>query len=184
MGRFHGKEPGPQISLASRHNLSHVCDLATKEGRHPAGFRARTNLLEMRRYALVAIGGGLGSLLRFAIAQWMAGMPVWSPLSVLLINVSGCFLISFLNFVSDPAGEIYLGPNSRVFLMVGICGGYTTFSTFSLISFNALRHNAGTDLWLNIGLSHLLCLLAIWIGALVASIFPQAVATITRWLRS
>jgi fluoride exporter len=140
--------------------------------------------LEMRRYALVAIGGGFGSLLRFAIAQWMAPMPVWSPLSILLINVSGCFLIAFLNFVSDPAGEIYLGPNSRVFLMVGVCGGYTTFSTFSLISFNALRHNTVLDLWLNIGLSHLLCLLAVWAGALVASGLPRAVATVARWLRS
>ena len=140
--------------------------------------------LEMRRYALVAIGGGFGSLLRFAIAQWMAPMPVWSPLSILLINVSGCFLIAFLNFVSDPAGEIYLGPNSRVFLMVGVCGGYTTFSTFSLISFNDLRHSAAIDLWLNIGLSHLLCLLAIRAGGIVASGFPQALATITGWLRS
>jgi fluoride exporter len=138
----------------------------------------------MRRYALVGIGGGLGSLLRFGIAQWMATMPVWPPLSILFINISGCFLISLLNFVSDPSGEIYLGPNSRIFLMVGVCGGYTTFSTFSLISFNALRHAAVTDLWLNIGLSHLLCLLAIWGGAVVASRFPQALATVTRWLRN
>jgi fluoride exporter len=132
----------------------------------------------------VGIGGGLGSLLRFGIAQWMATMPVWPPLSILFINISGCFLISLLNFVSDPSGEIYLGPNSRIFLMVGVCGGYTTFSTFSLISFNALRHAAVTDLWLNIGLSHLLCLLAIWGGAVVASRFPQALATVTRWLRN
>ena len=138
----------------------------------------------MRKYGLVAVGGGLGSLLRFAITQWMAPMPIWPLASILLINVTGCFLISFLNFVSDPGGEIYLGPNSRIFLLGGICGGYTTFSTFSLISFNAARQRAFLELWLNIGLSHLLCLLAVWLGAIVAARFPQTVAALVRWLRS
>src|SRR5260370_31386421 len=89
----------------------------------------------MRKYGLVALGGGLGSLIRFGITQWMAPLPVWPFLAILLINVTGCFLISLLNFLSDPSGEIYLGPNSRVFLLVGICGGFPPPTPSFLVSF-------------------------------------------------
>ena len=138
----------------------------------------------MRRYYLVAIGGGIGSLVRFGITQFMAPMAVWAPLSILIINASGCFIISFLNFVSDPSGNIYLGPRSRLFLLVGFCGGYTTFSSFSLISFNAVRQGILWDLWLNIGLSQLLCLLSVWLGAIVAAPFPRVLRRVLRLLRS
>jgi fluoride exporter len=110
-------------------------------------------------------------------------MTVWTPLSILIINVTGCFAISFFNFVSDPSGDIYLGPRSRLFLLVGVCGGYTTFSSFSLISFHAARQGAFTDLWFNIGLSHVLCLLSIWIGAIIAAPFPHASRAVLRALR-
>ena len=138
----------------------------------------------MRRYYLVAIGGGIGSLVRFGVTQFMAPMAVWAPLSILIINTSGCFVISFLNFVSDPSGNIYLGPRSCLFLLVGFCGGYTTFSSFSLISFNAVRHGVLLDLWLNIGLSHILCLLSVWLGAIVAAPFPRVLRRVARLLRS
>jgi CrcB protein len=122
--------------------------------------------------------------MRYTIAQWVSSMPVWTPLAILIINVSGCFVLSFLNFVSDPSGDIYLGPHSRLFLLVGACGGYTTFSSFSLISFNAARHGAFVDLGLNIALSHLLCLFGVWLGAIVAAPFPHASRAVLRALRS
>jgi fluoride exporter len=138
----------------------------------------------MRKYFLLSIGGGVGSLMRFAITEWMSRFVVWTPLAILIVNVTGCFAISFLNFVSDPSGEIYLGPRSRVFLLVGVCGGYTTFSSFSLISFNAARHGALVDLSLNMGLSQVLCLFGIWMGAMIAIPFPHALRAALRLLRS
>lgn len=111
-------------------------------------------------------------------------MKVWTPLPLLIENVSGCFIISFLNFVSDPAGEFYLGPRSRLFLMVGFCGGYTTFSTFSLLSFDAIRQSRLLDFWLNIGLSHAFCLLGVWLGYQIGRPFPHLIIKLVRLLRS
>ena len=138
----------------------------------------------MRRYWLVALGGGIGTLMRFGISEWVATMRLWAPLAVLAINVFGCFLISFLNFVSDPSGDIYLGPRSRLFLMFGFCGGYTTFSSFSLLSFDALRHADFLDLWLNVGLFHALCLLGIGLGYFIARPFPHLLFKFHNLLRS
>ncbi len=138
----------------------------------------------MRGYFLVAVGGGIGSLARFALAQWLAPLTGWSPFPILAINATCCFIISFLNFVSDSGGDIYLGPNSRIFLLIGFCGGYTTFSSFSLISYLALRQGDSLDLWLNIAGSHLLCLAGIALGFLAARPFPLMFKWLRRILRS
>src|SRR6266481_5684766 len=107
----------------------------------------------MRRYWLVAIGGGIGTLMRFGISEWINGKSLWNPLAILIINVSGCFLISFLSFVSDPSGEFYLGPRSRIFLVVGVCGGLTTFSSFSLQNWNLILSGRWGSAFTNIVVS-------------------------------
>ncbi|MEA3205453.1 MAG: fluoride exporter [Verrucomicrobiota bacterium] len=134
----------------------------------------------MKSYFLVAVGGGIGSVLRFALAQWISSTAVWTPLPILIVNISGCFAISFLHFVTNSSGKAYLGLRSRLFLLVGVCGGYTTFSSFSLISFNAAHHGAFSDLWFNILLSHVLCLFGVWIGAMVAGFIPHVVRALRR----
>jgi CrcB protein len=123
---------------------------------------------ELSKTLLVALGGGAGTLLRFFIGEAIPSLHTWPPLATLLINVSGCFLISLINFVSDPSGRIYIAIESRIFWMVGFCGGYTTFSTFSFYSFDAIRKANWQDLWGNILLSHILCLSAVVIGYILS----------------
>jgi CrcB protein len=85
------------------------------------------------RLALVIAGGGLGSMARYLVGLWVAerlgtGFP-WGTLS---INVAGSFLIGLMATLADEAGKI--GAEPRVFLVVGVLGGFTTFSSFALES--------------------------------------------------
>jgi CrcB protein len=85
----------------------------------------------MGTYLSIAVGGALGSMARYAtgvyVGRWL-GMAF--PYSTLLINIVGSFLIGA--FAESFALRWDVSQTTRVFLVVGICGGYTTFSTFSL----------------------------------------------------
>jgi CrcB protein len=138
----------------------------------------------MRKILLVGLGGGFGTVLRFFVGEKIAILHDWPPLATLLINVSGCFLIAILNFISDPSGAIYFGPRIRLLWMAGFCGGYTTFSTFSLISFDAIRKTNWSDFWANLLLSQLLCLFAVWLGYTASKSAGLALVKASRLLRA
>ena len=84
----------------------------------------------MRALLFVGIGGGLGSILRYVISVFIGRhVPIVFPIGTLLVNISGCFLIGI--FYSVFARYTDFNPEWRLFLITGICGGYTTFSTYS-----------------------------------------------------
>ncbi len=121
----------------------------------------------MNRFFLIALGGGLGSVARFIIGRWFQPFPVWPPLSILLINVVGSFVIAVVHFLSDdhaPRRRVRLGQKARLFLMTGVCGGFTTFSSFAYALYAAAAHSRWEELALNIFFSHAACLLAAWAG--------------------
>lgn len=124
----------------------------------------------MFRYAAVFLGGGLGAALRFAVGtlalRFYAGL---FPLGTFVINVSGSFLIgTFMTlFLNRPA----VHPGWRLFLVVGVLGGYTTFSSFEWETFIALRSGAGFVAALNVLLSVALGLAGVWLGTLVVTRF-------------
>lgn len=116
-------------------------------------------------YFAVAIGSALGGVARFwcsGLAARLAGETF--PWGTLLVNIIGSFVIGFFGTLTGPNGKLFVGSTARQFVMVGICGGYTTFSSFSLQTLNLMNDGEWLHAGANIGASVLLCLLAVWAG--------------------
>jgi CrcB protein len=90
------------------------------------------------------------------------------PWGTFAVNVIGSFIIGFFATLTGPDGRVYVGTTGRQFVMVGICGGYTTFSSFSLQTLNLMNDGEWFRAGANIGLSVLCCLVAVWVGHLAA----------------
>jgi len=117
----------------------------------------------------VAVGGALGSVARYWLAAFVAGLTgPYFPWGTLLINVLGSFLIGWFGAWTGASGSVAVPPDVRVFVMVGICGGFTTFSSFSLQSLELLFAGELLRAGYYILGSVALCLLAVWAGALLA----------------
>jgi CrcB protein len=113
----------------------------------------------MLSYFAVAIGSAIGGTLRYWMSSFVYEfLPPTFPYGTLSVNVLGSFLIGLIMFGIDDRGLI--SHEMRLFLTVGICGGFTTFSTFSLETINLLKNSEYTMALINIGLSLVLCLAA------------------------
>ena len=123
----------------------------------------------MVTYIWVAVGGAIGTLGRY----WLAGLVSRAigesfPWGTLVINVTGSFIIGFFATVTGPDGRIFAPTDVRQFVMIGICGGYTTFSSFSLQTLNLINDNQWFYAGANVVLSVVACLVAVWAGHLLA----------------
>ena len=120
----------------------------------------------MTRYFMVMLGAALGGLARYvigsAVMQRFGGR---FPLGTLVVNVTGCFLIGILLPLLTERGEPR--PNLRLLLVVGVLGGYTTFSSFAWESFQAVDEGSRWIGFANVALSVILGYLAVWCGALL-----------------
>jgi fluoride exporter len=93
------------------------------------------------------------------------------PWGTVVINILGCFVIGFFGTLTLPGGRYAASENTRLFVMVGLCGGFTTFSSFSLQTFDLLRSGAWARALLNVVLSVVLCFFAVALGHLLAQHF-------------
>jgi CrcB protein len=130
----------------------------------------------MQLYLLIALGGALGSVLRFFLNGVFASTPLGEvfPLGTLVINVTGSFVIGFIFTFTGPDGRWFASAATRAFLMIGICGGYTTFSSFSLQTLNLAQRGEWLHAGANIVGSVVLCLLAVWLGHVLATLLASA----------
>jgi CrcB protein len=121
-------------------------------------------------YLWIALGGALGSVGRYAcssfIATWFGEAFPWGTL---IINVLGSFVIGFFGALTGPDGRLLVPGDMRQFVMVGVCGGYTTFSSFSLQTLTLAQDGEFLRAGLNVGASVVLCLLSVWLGYAAAA---------------
>ena len=122
----------------------------------------------MVQFVLIGIGGFLGSAFRYylsGVVQAVSRSPSF-PYGTLAVNVLGCFFIGALSEVAEARG--LLSPEARLFLLVGLLGGFTTFSTFANESLNLVRLGQILPGLVNILASVSLGLIAVWAGRLGA----------------
>ena len=120
-------------------------------------------------YCWIAIGSALGGIARY----WCSGVAArlfgeTFPWGTLLVNVTGSFIIGFFATLTGPDGRIFAGSTTRQFVMLGLLGGFTTFSSFSLQTLNLVQDSEWLQAGGNVVGSVVLCLIAVWLGHLLA----------------
>ena len=120
----------------------------------------------MQHILYIAAGGAIGAVLRFGVSNGVYGMFGRNfPYGTLFVNVLGSLLIGVLSILFIE--RYTLNPEVRAIFIIGILGAFTTFSTFSMETFNLLENGEFFKALLNILLSVTLCLVATWAGVLL-----------------
>ncbi len=121
----------------------------------------------MKTILLVGAGGFIGSVLRYWFSTWVFRIfdRPWFPAGTLAVNLLGCLLIGLLAGLAEQ--RRVFDPQIRLFVFVGILGGFTTFSAFAYETATLLRDEGLVGAWLNVGLQAFLGIAAVWLGGLL-----------------
>mgnify|MGYP001205381141 CR=1 FL=1 len=124
----------------------------------------------MITYLWIALGSALGGMARFGLAGAASrALGDGFPWGTLLVNVIGSFVIGFTATLTGPGGRLLAGAEARLFVMAGLCGGFTTFSAFSLQTLVLIREGEMARAGANVAASVALCLISVWLGHLAAA---------------
>jgi CrcB protein len=131
----------------------------------------------LAQYLVIGLGGALGSMLRFGLAslvdlniQKTGSVYYWGTV---LVNITGCLVIGFIYTISSTEGRLLISPLMRQFILIGILGGYTTFSSFTLQTLLLAQDGQWGGAAANVLLSVVLCLIGVWLGATLAGMLNQ-----------
>jgi CrcB protein len=131
----------------------------------------------MLTYIWIAIGGAIGTLLRFSLNLALTTrLGETLPWGTIVINATGSFAIGLFAALSETGGRLPVSTDMRLFVLVGLCGGFTTFSSFSLQTLALFQAGEPGRAIANVLLSVLCCLVAVWIGFAA----PSALARLFR----
>jgi len=125
-------------------------------------------------YFWVAVGGAIGSMARLWLGvkvTLLTGLAF--PWGTILVNIIGSLVIGFVATLTGPSGRVVVPINAQAFVMVGLCGGFTTFSAFSLQTLELARDERLMHAGANIMLSVVLCLTAVALGHWLAALFGR-----------
>ena len=129
---------------------------------------------------VVALGGAIGTVARYLAALAAAPISGSLPWGTVLINVAGSFLIGLVGTLTLAHGRYPVPETARLFVMVGFCGGFTTFSSFSLQTLDLLRAGAIGRAAVNVAASVLLCLAAVAAGHLAGAALNGGAAAVVQ----
>jgi CrcB protein len=123
----------------------------------------------IKKLLLVGLGGFVGSVARYLVSQLNLTVDLWSiPIGTLTVNVVGSYIIGFLTGIAEKS--MFITPDLRLLLMVGICGGFTTFSSFTNENLMLMHNGLLFSFFLYTGLSVILGFIAVYLGYLSSNL--------------
>jgi CrcB protein len=126
----------------------------------------------LKTYLAIMVGGAFGTALRFGLSNWFAiHYGETFPTGTIVVNVTGCFVIGLFAALTGPDGVYLASPLTRQVVMIGVLGGYTTFSSFSLQTLALMNGGEWMRATWNVLVSVIFCLVAVWLGQVVAAFF-------------